>query len=443
MLSHTVPEVLVIRRVRHIVAVVALVALPYGLTAVSQKHSVVVATANGRTLAKATPESVGFSSERLRRLDAGMQRFVDEGRLAGVTTLLARHGKIVHANAFGRKDVRAADPIQRDSIFRIYSMTKPVTGVAMMMLYEEGKWRLDDPVSRYIPEFAKLQVYAGDNGDSSLKLEDARRSMTMRELMTHSAGFGYVLNQTGVVDRLIIKQQILNSTAPLQTMIDKLATTPLLAQPGTRWYYSIAVDVQGYLVEKLSGQPFDEFLRTRLFEPLGMKDTAFYVPKEKLARLARIHTDGPGDTPTPPEDNPDNFTVPPAGPSGGGGLFSTVDDYLRFAQMLLNGGEFAGVRYLSPRTVQMMRTNHLQAEALKTVRPGTGWGLGVRVVMDAAAAGEATPDGTFDWFGLAGTWFWIDPSSDLVFVGMIQHRGRANTEIQSVSRNLVYQALVN
>jgi CubicO group peptidase (beta-lactamase class C family) len=217
----------------------------------------------------------------------------------------------------------------------------------------------------------------------------------------------------------------------------------LHTQPGTRWQYSIGVDVQGYLVEKLSGQPFAEFLKNRLFDPLGMTDTGFFVPQQKLPRMAMVHTDGQGGKLAPPTDNAESFTVAPAGPSGGGGLFSTSDDYLRFAQMLLNEGEFAGVRYLSPRTVAMMRTNHLQAEALKTMRPGTGWGMDFRVVMDAAAAGEPTSDGSYDWYGIAGTWFWIDPKEDLVFVGMIQHRGRANSEIQGVSRNLVYQALMN
>jgi CubicO group peptidase (beta-lactamase class C family) len=427
-----------------VLVLAAFIALPFGLSTTGGSTFVMVAAENGsRDLATATPESVGVSSERLRRLDAGLQRFVDEQRLAGVTSLLARHGKLVHSNSFGKKDISKPEPIQRDSIFRIYSMTKPVTGVAMMMLYEEGKWRLDDPVSRYIPEFAKLQVYVGDNPDGTMKTEDARRPMTMRELMTHSAGLGYVLSQTHPIDRTITQQRILDPSAPLQTMIEKLAKVPLHTQPGTRWQYSIAVDVQGYLVEKLSGQPFAEFLKTRLFDPLGMKDTAFYVPKQKLARLAMVHTDGQAGKVAPPTDNAESFTVPPAGPSGGGGLYSTSDDYLRFAQMLLNDGEFAGLRYLSPRTVAMMRTNHLHADALKTMRPGTGWGMDFRVVMDAAAAGEPTSDGSYDWYGIAGTWFWIDPKEDLVFVGMIQHRGRANSEIQGVSRNLVYQALMN
>jgi CubicO group peptidase (beta-lactamase class C family) len=397
---------------------------------------------NGRDLSKASPESVGVSAERLERLEAVLRRFVDDNRLAGVTTLLARRGKTIHSFTAGKKDSRNPDPIKRDSIFRIYSMTKPVTAAAMMMLYEEGKWQLDDPVARYIPEFAKLQVYLGDNPDGSMKLEPARRSMTMRELMTHSSGLGYVLNQANAVDRLIIKEQVLDANAPLQAMIDKLAKTPLSAQPGTRWYYSIAIDVQGHLVEQLSGQTFADFLQARLFGPLGMKDTAFYVPKDKLGRLARIHTDGKEGL-APPSDDAVDVTTPPAGPSGGGGLFSTADDYLRFTQMLLNGGEFGGKRYLSPRTVQMMRTNHLQAEPLETVRAGTGWGLGFRTVDNAAAAGEPVANGTFDWYGIGGTWFWIDPASDLTFVGMIQHRGRANNEIRPLSRNLVYQALLN
>ena len=402
-----------------------------------------VAAESPRDLGTASPESVGVSPERLRRLDAGLKRFVDEGRLAGVTALLSRRGKIVHAGSFGKRDSRTGDALQRDAIFQIASMTKPVTGVALMMLYEEGKWRLDDPVSKYIPEFSKLNVFAGENADGSMKLEPARRPMTMRELMTHSAGLGYVLNQNNPVDRLIIQKEVLNPGASLQHMVEKLATVPLMAQPGTRWYYSIAVDVQGYLVEKLSGQPFAEFLQTRLFGPLGMRDTAFFVPKEKLGRLAGVHGEGADGRLTPPAEARGSVSVIPMGPSGGGGLYSTADDYLRFAQMLLNGGEFKNTRYLAPRTVQMMRTNHLQAKPLGTVRPGTGWGMDLRVIMDAAAAGEPTSDGTADWFGINGTWFWIDPAADLTFVGMIQHRGRASGEIQGVSRNLVYQALIN
>src|SRR5215203_233631 len=264
-----------------------------------------------RDLASAAPESVGVSSQRLRRIDEAMKRAVDEKRTAGVVTLLTRHGKIVHHSAAGVKDVRKpSDVVQKDSIFRIYSMSKPITGAAMMMLYEEGKWRLDDPVSRHIPEFAKLQVLTGTNAEGAPTTEPARRQMTMRELMTHTAGLGYVLNASNPVDRMIIQGRVLDTAAPLQTMIDKRGKLPLLAQPGTRWSYSIAVDVQGYLVEKFSGMKFDEFLRTRLFEPLGMKDTAFYVPQEKLSRLALVHNDAQGGGLVVDENRPDPKVVP-------------------------------------------------------------------------------------------------------------------------------------
>jgi len=214
-----------------------------------------VTETRARDLGSAPAESVGISAERLSRLDAAMKHLVEEKQVAGLVTLLERHGKIVDFNAIGELDVRKPDPMQKDSIFRIYSMTKPVTGVAMMMLYEEGKWQINDPVSRYIPEFAHLKVYTGKNDDATPKLVDAQRSMTMRELMTHTAGLGYVLNPNNPVDKMIVDQNVLNAGAPLQTMIDGLAKIPLLAQPGTRWSYSIAVDVQGYLVEKLSGMP--------------------------------------------------------------------------------------------------------------------------------------------------------------------------------------------
>lgn len=411
--------------------------VPQPVTAVAAKSS----EKRVRDLAPATAESVGMSTERLRRLDAAMKRLVDDKQVAGLVTLVERHGKVVHYNAVGQLDNRKADGMQKDSIFRIYSMSKPVTGVAMMMLYEEGKWQLDDPVSRYIPEFSKLKVYVGKNDDGSLKLEDARRSMTMRELMTHTAGLGYVLSANNPVDKMIIDGNILNANAPLQAMIDGLSKTPLLAQPGTRWSYSIAVDVQGYLIEKFSGQSFADFARTRIFEPLGMKDTGFYVPKEKLSRLAQVHR-GSGANLAIDPNRPDPAVIP-LGASGGGGLFSTAMDYARFCDMLLQGGQFNGVRLLAPRTVEMMRTNHVNPEPLKTMAPGTGWGMDFQVVMDAAAAGDSVPTGTFSWWGIAGTWFWIDPVHDLAVVGMVQHQNIPTTRaIHALSRSLVNQAVM-
>ncbi len=397
-----------------------------------------------RDLAVAPPESVGVSAQRLRRIDEAMKRAVDEKRTAGVVTLLTRHGKVVHHGAVGVKDVRKSDPVQKDSIFRIYSMTKPITGAAMMMLYEEGKWRLEDPVSRHIPEFAKLQVLTGANADGSPTTEPARRQMTMRELMTHTAGLGYVLNSNNPVDRMIIQGRVLDTAAPLQTMIDKLGKLPLSRSRARAGRTASAVDVQGYLVEKFSGMKFDEFLRTRLFEPLGMKDTAFYVPQEKLSRLALVHTDSKAGGLEVDENRPDPKVVP-LGPSGGGGLFSTAMDYARFTEMLLNDGQLNGVRILAPRTVEMMRTNYVNPEALKTMGPGTGWSLGFQVVTDAAAAGEPVRrTASYNWYGIAGTWFWIDPVEDFAFIGMLQNQNLGTArQLHALSRNLVYQAIMD
>jgi CubicO group peptidase (beta-lactamase class C family) len=241
---------------------------------------------------------------------------------------------------------------------------------------------------------------------------------------------------------MIIDARLLNDRAPLQSMIEGLANVPLLAQPGTRWSYSIAVDVQGYLVEKFSGQPFADFVLTRIFEPLGMKDTAFYVPKDKMARFSEVNA-GAGPSLSIDPNRPDP-TLVPVGPSGGGGLYSTASDYAQFCEMLLEGGQWKGVRLLAPRTVEMMRTNHVNPDALKTMQPGTGWGMDFQVVMDAAAAGDSVSNGTFSWFGIAGTWFWIDPVEDLAFVGMVGHQSLQTTRsIHGLSRSLVYQAVMN
>ena len=388
------------------------------------------------------PAEVGLSAERLERLDAGLQGLVDDGRIAGVVALLARHGKIAFADIAGVKNVDTGSAMTRDSIFRIFSMTKPITGVAMMMLYEEGKWRLNDPVERYIPEFADLKVYAGENPDGSMRLEDPDHPITMGELMTHTAGLGYVLNPRHPVNQRFLEQRVLNPTEELQVMIDKLAGIPLLAQPGQRWIYSVAVDVRGYIVEKLSGQPFEEFLQERIFDPLGMVDTKFYVPEANVDRIALRHTiDENGGLVLDSRGDP--FTSNPAGPSGGGGLFGTADDYIRFAQMLLNGGEFDGRRLLAPRTVEMIRTNHLSAEATENMRAGMGFGMDVMIYDDPAAAGEPHGAGAYYWLGIDGTWFWIDPAHDLVFVGMLQHRGPNQQLTHGLSRNWVYQAIVN
>ena len=342
----------------------------------------------------------------------------------------------------GNQDIATGRPLARDSIFRIYSMTKPITGVALMMLHEEGKWRLDDPLSRYIPGFADLDVHVGERADGSPRLEDAGRSMTMSELLSHSGGLAYGISNATYVDRLYREQRVLNADAPLQAMIDKLSALPLLAQPGTRWHYSIAVDVQGYLVEQLSGQPFPEFLQERIFDPLGMVDTAFYVRPDNLDRVASIYRESDAGKLEETDMGRPTRKSMPAGPSGGGGLWGTADDYLRFTQMLLNEGELDGARLLAPETVELMRSNHLSPQALATMRPGQGFGLDFAVVLDPAQAREPYATGSYYWGGAAGTWFWIDPLTDLTFVGMIQHLGPAGREVQALSRRLAYQAVV-
>ena len=416
-------------------AVLIAVALVFPLPLVSGQQ----ATYN---LPSAEPSQVGLSKERLERLDGMLQTMVDTGELAGAVTMLARYGKIAFVDVVGVQDIESNRPMTRDSMFRIFSMTKPITGVAMMMLYEEGRWRLNDPVSRYIPEFDQLTVYAGENSDGSIREKELERPITMRELMTHTAGLAYTLDMQHSVNRMFRDKRVLNAREPLQVMIEKMAMLPLLAQPGTRWIYSSSVDVQGYLVEKLSGQKFADFLRERIFNPLGMTDTAFYVPREKTSRLALRHSVGT-DGNLRLDSRGEAFAETPPGPSGGGGLFGTADDYLRFTQMLLNGGELNGMRFLAPRTVEMMRTNHMSAEATRNMRPGMGFGMDFMIYMDPAAAGEPNSPGSYYWLGIDGTWFWIDPALDLTFVGMIQHQGRAQARVHGLSRNLVYQAIVN
>ena len=404
-------------------------------------------------LAENRPETLGFSSERLDRLHAVMQQKVDQKQLAGIVTLLARHGKVVEERTYGKKDIASGAPMTKDTIFRIFSMTKPVTGVAMMILYEEGKWQPSDPISKYIPEFAQLKVFKGvDQGGKNL-VEDPAHPPTMRELMTHTAGFTYGIFGNSPVDKMYVDQRVWQSQS-LKDMIDKLAKIPLLYQPGTRWVYSASMDIQGYIVEKLSGQSLPDFMQQRIFGPLGMKDTGFFVPKEKRDRFATMYVEGKtgelvaqGTSGGPVND----YATQPSMASGGGGMVSTAQDYLRFAQMLLNGGELDGVRILAPATVQLMTSNHLAPSLMtgefsigpEVIRPGLGYGYDCAVFSDPLQADEVVGKGTFFWLGAADTWFWVDPTNDLIFVGMTQRLiGPGEPNVEALSRAPVYQALV-
>lgn len=397
--------------------------------------------AGSRNLSRATPEAVEMSSERLERLHDAIQGLVDEGRLAGATTLLARHGKVADFQTYGFRDVEAADSMAEDDIFRIYSMSKPVTGVAMMILYEEGKFRLSDPVQRYIPEFADLKVAAGWGPDGPI-LEEPDHAITIRELMTHTAGFAYGIGDPHPADRMYASAGVMDWNQTLEELMEKLAGLPLRQQPGTQWIYSVAADVQGRLVEVLSGQSFDAFLQERIFGPLGMVDTGFYVPEEDHDRVTQVYgygRDGALVAQSSAESGDQLFMTPPRLLSGGAGLVSTTMDYMRFCQMLLNGGELNGVRILSPTTVEMISRNHLPRDIGEYI-PGEGFGLDFAVVLDPVEAGGLSL-GEYYWGGAAGTWFWIDPVEDLAFVGMIQQFGGRRPDVRSLSRQLVYQAI--
>ena len=396
-------------------------------------------------LTMATPEEAGMDSGRLSRLTDAMQGLVDEGRLAGVVTAVVRHGKIVHFESAGWRDMEAGAPMTNDALFRIYSMTKPITGVALMMLYDEGKFRLSDPVEMYIPELSDLQVAAGTDENGELITEPADHPMTIRELMAHTGGLTYGIFSGSEVDSMYVEADLLNSGITLKEMVTRLGAIPLRQQPGSMWHYSVAVDVQGYLVEVLSGQAFDDFLDERLFGPLGMNDTDFYVPAEKAERFAQIYTyDEEGNlAPSEMFGAANDYMVDPVFKSGGGGLVGSTMDYLKFTQMMLNGGELNGVRILSPLTVDLMHRNQLPRGMPDNIlgAPGTVFGLDFAVVTDPVEA-ESFSAGEYYWGGAAGTWFWIDPVEDLIVVGMIQQWGQGLPNVRALSRQLTYQAIM-
>ena len=400
------------------------------------------------------PETVGFSSDRLENLHKLIQDEIDQKQLAGAITILARHGKIVDYRVYGERDVESHMPMTKDTIFRDYSMTKPVTGVAMMILYEQGKWLPNEPISKYIPEFKDLKVFNGVDRDGKPILVAPDHPPTMRELMSHSAGFSYGTGNT-VVDAMYKELKLRPmQCANLQEMIDKLAKIPLNYQPGKGWTYSLSMDIEGYLVEKFSGQSLPDFMRDHIFMPLGMKDAAFYVPQEKQSRFATDYGIQDGKLVMVPVSGQLglDYTKQPTMPSGGGGLVSTAEDYYRLAQMLGNGGELDGKRVLAPSSVKLMGSNHLREEVINgnfgigmhQMRPGFGYGYNVAVVYDPPEANEPVGKGTFFWDGAAGTWFWVDPTNDIVFVGMIQRMTAPdNHPLLYRSHAAVYGALVD
>jgi CubicO group peptidase (beta-lactamase class C family) len=393
----------------------------------------------------AAPEDVGLSAEGLARIDAWLGEVIDAGELAGAAILIARHGKVVHRQVQGLKDLASGEPLATDTIFRIFSMTKPVTAVAMMILHDEGLWTPDDPIAAHLPEFSAVEGPDGAAPD---------HAPTLLELMTHTAGFGYGIGPGphDPVDASYIAGGVWQAQ-DLADFAGKVAAFPLAYQPGTAWRYSLAMDLQGAIIERLTGQSLPDFMRTRIFAPLGMLDTDFLVPAGKLPRVAPLYhkyfvpkltlLDNPAFARDP--------AVIPKIASGGGGLYSTLDDYARFAQMLLNKGELGGARILSPEAARLMTSNHLSdavigggfGVGMQAIRPGRGYGFNGAVFHDPELAGSRVGRGTYQWDGAAGTWFWIDPQNDLLFVGLIQRMLQEGMPtLQATTQDMLADALI-
>ena len=369
----------------------------------------------------ATPASQGMSSERLGRLHAEIERFVSEGKYAGAVSLLARNGRIVDWQAWGKRDIEAGLPMEKDTICRIYSMSKIVTSVAALILLEEARFKLDDPVGDYLPELARMKVLTGGTDEKPL-LADAKTPITIKHLFTHTSGLTYDGDKSPV-EKLNRDAKLPEATS-LPDFVQRVSRLPLAHEPGERFTYSVSVDVLGALVEKVSGRPFGEFLEERLFRPLGMKDTGFSVPEAKQSRLAKTYEKGEDGKLRPAKAV---FGVEPGpGPkleAGGAGLFSTTGDYARFMQMLLNGGELDGVRILSRKTVELMMANHLNHLPRTTHQwsEADGFGLGGAVRVDLAKGNTPGSVGQFGWSGAATTYANLDPQEKTVALLFVQH----------------------
>jgi CubicO group peptidase (beta-lactamase class C family) len=399
------------------------------------------------------PEDVGFCAKRLVRLEEWMQRLVGGGRLAGIELMINRRGRTAFHRCVGKRDLARSTDATPDTIYRIYSMTKPLTAVAAMMLYEEGRFQLDDPITRYLPEFAGQRVFTG-GGYGAVMTEPAVRDITFRDLLTHTAGLTYGFMHATPVDAVYREQKIELPGSPdsLGDVMARLAKAPLIAQPGAEWNYSIASDVVGHLVAVISGRPFEDFLRERVIAPLGMTDTDFFVPASKVARFAANYDKGPDGRPRLIDDpETSRFLKPPNAPSGGGGLVGTARDYMRFAQMLLDRGAHGSDRLLGRKTVELMTMNHLNGDMAAMGQPrfaesnyhGIGFGLGFSVVLDPAKAQIVGSPGEYAWGGMASTAFFADPREEMAVVMMTQLVPSSTYPIRREARVLTYQAIVD
>ncbi len=419
-----------------------------GLSACASAPATVITPEPLSILAEAPPPA--FSAEGIAALEARMKSYVEDGAVKGIATLLVKDGEVISRTAAGLRREADKAPVEDDTIWRIYSMSKPVTGVAMLILWEEGAFQLDDPVTKYFPEFEGLQVFTGLDAAGQPLLEPLKRPATIRELMSHTAGFGYGLRGGDYVNDLFRAKQVFASP-DMAEMVTRVASIPLLHQPDETWDYSIAVDLQGALIERLSGQSLGEFFEARLFGPLGMKDSGFVVPEADYDRFSDVWGWSDEHSTFVPLQAP-GFQYREgaiAFEGGGHGLVSTLDDYARFAGMLAKGGSLDGVQILKPDTVAMMATDVLPEGAFlgfdgtaSAEAAGIGFGLNVAVITEGENA-RNFPLGAFMWGGAAGTWFWVDPAAKLYFIGMVQRFGENGPafEGRTESAALVYDAL--
>ena len=385
----------------------------------------------------AAPEEIGFSSMRLARLGAVMRDEIERGRVPGAVALIARRGRIGFFESFGQRDAATGAPMAKDTIFRIYSMTKPITSVAAMMLWEEGRFLLSDPIAKYLPELSELQV-AVERG-AEIERVPLERAITIQDLLRHTAGLTYEFRGSGPVQKMYMSARIYSLAQSNADQVATLGRMPLLHQPGTRWEYGRSTDVLGRLIEVLSGQRLSEFFEQRILAPLGMVDTAFHVPRRHHSRLAEA-------TARDPDSGAAvqllDVREPPNFESGGGGLVSTASDYARFLQMLLDGGMLDGRRLLSRKTIELMTADHLgpMTGAPDLLPPGHGFGLGFAVRLHPGIAHTPGSIGLYFWGGLAGTTFWVDPAEQLFALMLIQAPGRRDY-YRTLFRDLVYAAI--
>lgn len=411
------------------------------------------------------PEAVGLSTDRLARIDTAVNKYITPDKIAGTVTLLARRGEIVQHNAYGLADRENDRTMTTDTIFRIYSMTKPITCAALMLLYEQGHFQLADPVFKYIPAFADLKVYVSGKGDE-MKTEALKTPVTIRHLLTHTAGLTYHFLEYGRVEEMFREAEFgLGKNVSLEQFVDGILQVPLAFQPGTRWRYSFAHDVVARLVEIISGQNFAQFLQENIFEPLEMEDTGFYVPEEKLERFAAMYGSvnveqntttattwfgmammGANNLLASPHDSLES--KPHRAFRGGTGLVSTASDYWRFCQMLLNNGQFNGRRLLGRKTIELMTANHLAPELLpyelaNIPSPGFGYGLGVTMMTDLGLSQIIGSEGAYGWSGAANTNFWIDPQEEMIGILMAQFQPSGYHLISQDFRVAAYQAIID